>query len=284
MKLIDCAQGSSEWHNLRLGRPTASQYFRIITPGRMEFAKGADTYAHELLVDLLLGFSETLWDPREKWRQLAEHLGAYGSFSQRGEALEAEARAWYSFERDLEVEQPGFILRDDEKTGGSPDGFVPTGDSDGVGGVEIKCRKPGNHIGLLLGHADPASWTQVQGYMWITDAEWWDVLAYHGGKLPPVLIREYRDDEKIGKLAECVERFLEGLAEGQERLDELGMDGLRDSRGPLSAREDEELDALALQRIEEGLCDEAQALRMLVVRDRTILRWFRDPGTVEMPT
>lgn len=192
MKIIKCDQGSVDWMLARLSIPTASCYDRVLTPRTLKPAKGQ--YRAELLASYLLG------QPVD-WGSNA--------WTERGTDMEDEARRWYEFNRDVEVEQVGFISRDDGKTGGSPDGLV------GDGGLEIKCLRAVNHMVHLMD--DPPAYVgQVQGYMYLTGREWWDILFYNPS-LPRHVVRVERDPKWLAAFVPVLEDFLGKLDADKER-------------------------------------------------------------------
>ena len=182
----DVVQGSAEWHDLRLGIPTASAFHRILTPKGLKPSGQRHQYLAELIVERTTG-------------------RPYDSFSTtwsgRGNDLEAEARHWYEFDQDRTVEAVGFITNDTRTVGGSPDGLV---DLDGL--VEIKCRSRRRHIEVLLGHAEPASPAQVQGLLWLTERDWCDVVSYCPG-IRSNVVRWHRSATIIDAIAEHVTEF-----------------------------------------------------------------------------
>jgi hypothetical protein len=194
---LDCAQGSDEWIDARLGVPTASQFHRIITPKTMKPSSAAETYAHELLAEELLGHS---LDEGES------------QFMTRGSALELSAVQFYEFNRDEHTERVGFILLDNLRAGCSPDRLV--GEN---GGLEIKCPSAAIHVAYMLGSDAEKYRCQVQGALWITGREWWDQLSYNP-EMQPVLIRHQRDEEFIAKLSAAVNVFAEYLDECRAKL------------------------------------------------------------------
>lgn len=203
MRRIDCEQGSPEWIKARLGRPTASQFHRIVTPAKMDYSKAASTYVAELLAESIIG------KPVHEVSTAA---------MVRGTDLESDAVKWYEFFRDIEVERVGFCLHDDFNAGASPDGLV--GDD---GGLEIKCPEPHTHIKNLLGD-EVAKPTQVHGNLWVTGRKWWDVVSYHPD-LPPVLYRVERDDKWIDALDVAMNTFLTDLDTMRRQLNALGPSG-----------------------------------------------------------
>ena len=193
----DCAQGSEEWHALRLGIPTASNFHRIITQSGKPSAS-ADGYMHELLAERLLGFPLN-----------TESV----DFMERGKALESQAVAWYELQRGVDCEAVGFCTTDDGRAGCSPDRLVSPD-----GGLEIKCPSPAVHVGYLLdgGIADKYR-AQVQGALWITERKWWDTVSYHPD-MPQALVRAERDEDYIETLVTAVRAFCERLTAAHESL------------------------------------------------------------------
>lgn len=186
MKIIECEQGSIEWVALRNGVPTASQFDRIITPKSRKPSTARFTYRAELVAEFLMG------QPLD-WGTSA--------WVERGTEGEPEARRYYEFQNDVEVRQVGFIVRDDGLVGCSPDGLV--GDD---GGLEIKNLGAAKHVRHLLGeNLDFIG--QVQGNLWLTGREWWDVLSYNP-ELPPVIHRIKPDAEWQEAFVPILEEFI----------------------------------------------------------------------------
>lgn len=194
---LDCDQGSAAWFAARLGLPTASQFDRVLTPKTMKPSAAAEGYRHELLAEYLLG------EPLES---------GDADFMARGTAMEDDARRWYEMLRDVEVDRVGFLLRDDRRCGGSPDGLIGT-----AGGLEIKCPSAGVHVGYLLGNPAEKYKAQIQGNLWIAEREWWDFLSYHP-TLPPALVRVTRDEPFIAALAGAMTDFCDALEAGKAEL------------------------------------------------------------------
>lgn len=204
---LDVEQGSLEWLEARLTIPTASEFDRIITPKTLKLSASADKYRHELLAEWLLG--EPL-------------VSGDSGFMMRGTAMEDEARAWYEMQRDVDVERVGFILRDAQDAGCSPDSLVGSD-----GGLEIKCPSAAVHVGYLLGSVSEAYRCQVQSSLWITGRTWWDVLSYHP-TLPKVLVRVERDEAFIEAMERIHGQFWAYVQEGREELLRRGIRPLRE--------------------------------------------------------
>lgn len=196
MKILKVEQGSPEWEFARLGIPTASRFDSLLTPKTLKASTQAEKYLDELLAAYLLG------QPLE-W-------GSSG-FMERGTEMEAEARKWYEFTYDVEVETVGFVTRDDGLVGGSPDGLVG---ADGI--LEIKCPGALKHVSYMRGtHPDHRG--QTQGYMSLTDRKWCDILSYHPD-LPPVVFRTERDEAYLSALNPILTRFVERLEMAKKKF------------------------------------------------------------------
>lgn len=200
----DMPQGSAEWRRVRMGKPTASSFHRILTPGGKP-SKQAEAYLHELLAELILG--RPLDSEAYPWMQ-------------RGHDLESEAATWYEFQRDVETEVVGFCTTDDGLIGASPDRLVGSD-----GSLEIKCPSPSVHVGyLLFPHrgVDAEYHAQVMGQLLVTDRAWTDVVSYHPD-MPKVIVRVERDEEYIALQRAALAEFCERLAEGIEEIERRGL-------------------------------------------------------------
>jgi hypothetical protein len=199
----DAPQGTPEWAAIRAAKPTASKFGVLMTAEarKGKLTVGAHTYMVKLLAEWVLG--KPLDD------------GASGGFIARGTSMEPEGRAWYSFTRDVEIQQIGFITRDDGRCGCSLDGTVG---SDGT--IEVKCYGLEDHIAALL-EADDSHLPQIQGGLWISERQWCDRI-YYSPCLPPVVARVYRDEPYIAQLAASVEAFLGHFEKAKAKLVELG--------------------------------------------------------------
>lgn len=198
MITFDVVQGTTEWAMLRAGIPTASQFKRIITEAKLQFSKQADSYAHELIAEQVLG------EPLDN---------ATSGFMDRGKDLEEFALAFYQMQRDCDEMKPiGFVLRDDRRVGCSPDHFV---DHNGL--LEIKVPAADTHIAYLLDDQGIGYKAQVQGQLWLCEREWCDTLSWHP-EMPSALVRQYRDDMFIAALSKAVDQFLSMLDDMKAKL------------------------------------------------------------------
>ena len=129
IQIIDCEQGTPEWHAARLGIPTASEFKTLLGIKKDAREKVTRrTYLLKLAGEIITG------EPTESYSN--DHMD-------RGKFMEAEARDLYSFSCDADPQQVGFI-RNGQK-GCSPDSLI--GDK---GMLEIKTKLPHLLIDCLL--------------------------------------------------------------------------------------------------------------------------------------
>ena len=192
MKIIDCIQGTEEWHQARLGIPTASNFDKIVT-SKGDPSKQAQKYLYRLAGESITGCPEETY-------QNATML--------RGIEMESEARSLYEVVTDETVSEVGFCLSDDGKHGASPDGLV--GDN---GTIEIKCPNLATHVEYLLDGGLPKTYfQQVQGQLFVAEREWADFVSYYPA-MNPLIVRVERDDKFLKALENELNEFCEKLAE-----------------------------------------------------------------------
>lgn len=177
MIIHDVEQRSPEWYQLRLGKPTSSDFGRIVTPtGRP--SKQAEGYAMQLAAELFVGH-QIGWDGN--------------AWTERGKEFEVDAVNLYAFTNDVEVQRVGFVTDDAGEVGCSPDGFI--GD-DGM--IEIKSLKAENHVAAIMhwratGKCEADYVPQTQGQLLLTGRKWCDLVFFHP-ELPMLTIRQAPDE------------------------------------------------------------------------------------------
>lgn len=197
LEIFDCEQGSPEWFACRLGIPTASQFSTVMASGK----GGGESVTRKKYMLELIG--EVLTGERQE-----SYTNAH---MERGKVMEAEARDLYCMVRDVDVRQIGFLRRGE--AGASPDSLIVES-----GLLEIKTKLPHLHLAALLADKLPAEHkAQVQGQLWIAEREWCDFVSYWPG-LPIFIVREFRDENYIAKLAAAVADFNAEKAELIERI------------------------------------------------------------------
>jgi hypothetical protein len=196
MKIYDVEQGSQEWIKLRLGRPTASNFKRIVT-SQGKFSKSCERY-----IDQLRGEAKALYLPSaaEKYTSKAVQWGI---------ETEAEARRWFQMESGYRIQKIGFITTDDGRFGCSPDGFVIGHNGDFIGGLELKCPEPEAHSRwqrqLAQGIFPSEHVAQVHGGLMVSNLPAWWFVSYCPG-LDPINSR-ITPDEYTDELRVALERF-----------------------------------------------------------------------------
>jgi hypothetical protein len=198
MRIVDCVQRSPEWKAVRLGIPTASQFKRIITPAKGELSASAPAYIHELI-------AERIGSIQEEWEGTED--------MQNGVRLEPEARAWFAFDRDVDVREVGFVLSDCGRFGASPDGLF----NDDTEGLEVKCPKLSTHLGYLNAGVLPLEYKpQVHGGLAVSGLARWHFVSYSPEKEKLVVAVE--PDAYTAKVAKALEEFWVMYQEISERL------------------------------------------------------------------
>lgn len=198
MIIHNIEQRTPEWHALRAGKPTASEFSRIVTSVG-EPSKQAAGYAMALAAELFTGKRSDAFEGNE--------------WTERGRELEASALRFYTFARETDIEPVGFITDDDATMGCSPDGLVG---EDGM--VEIKCLKAETHIKAILyhqkhGRCPPDYVQQTQGQIMIAGRQWCDLFFYHPD-LPPLIVRQLPD----AKLNEALSRDIPLLLKERDAI------------------------------------------------------------------
>jgi hypothetical protein len=206
MQIIQCDQGSAEWHQARAGCITASM-FRVarakvncLTDQQAAYVAailaGADprsameqagykalpkadgisrALAGEKVGELSDGAKDYAFQlaiERIAGAPLDDGFQTYAM--KRGHELEPAARREHEIQTGLFVERAGFVMTDDFKFGGSADGLIDTD-----GGSEYKCLISPSELRTVLIEQDFSKYIdQVQGCLWLTGRKWWDFCLY----------------------------------------------------------------------------------------------------------
>ena len=183
-------QRSEEWHAIRRGIPTTSNFAKIATR-KGEPSKSATEYMEKLAAETITGRSDSFYISKDM---------------QEGIDREPEAKDLYELITGFELKDVTFIYKDKRKLFGcSPDGITKDR------GLEMKNPKGNTQIAYLRGNILPAAYYhQVQGSMLITGFKEWDFFSYHPG-LPPFLITVKRDEQFIKAFEPALEKFCSDL-------------------------------------------------------------------------
>ena len=212
MIVHDVEQGTEEWHELRIARPTASRFKDILVLPRSKADREAGAMSATAKSYLAECFAE--------WDLGGPVDGATSPWMERGQRQEAEALDFYQAALAPEgarARPVGFVTlgADLLAPGCSPDALV--GDD---GGLELKILAAKNHPKAMF---EPDKflaehYAQVQGGLWITDRKWWHLVAYHP-TMKSVVHRVEPDEVFILNLEARVAEFTAML---EERLVEFG--------------------------------------------------------------
>lgn len=193
MQVHNMPQGTPEWFAVRQGIPTASRFKDVMAKGK---GLTRASYMRFLAGEIITG------EPGESFKS-AE--------MERGHLMEPDARALYSFVKDVQPEAVGFITNGQK--GGSPDSLIG---NDGL--LEIKTNKPSVLIEYLDADEFPSEYkAQCQGNLWVAEREWIDIICYWP-KMPSLIKRAYRDEHFIKQMRDEIDLFNEDLAAMVEQI------------------------------------------------------------------
>ena len=204
MRIVDCEQGTEEWHAERIKRVTASN-FKFVMPAKKKFIVATYTYMNEIAAEIMTG-------------QGAEQ--ARSKSLSWGHEYEDDASNTYAALKNVNVISNGICIDDELRAGASNDGLV---EDDGM--IEIKCPYvSGKHAATLFaGKMPDEHMPQVQGNLMINGRKWCDFISYDprvSGKNKIVIIRVERDEEYIKELRSFIIKFNKEL---DEKLASIGV-------------------------------------------------------------
>lgn len=194
MRIIDCQQGTDEWLRVKAGKVSASRIADMLARTKTGWGASRANYLAELVSERMTGQPYG-----DKYKSPA---------MERGNEMEGAARDLYSFLRDVEVRQVGFVLHPAiDDAGCSPDGLI--GD-DGL--VQFKCPNTATHIETLRGGSiDGRYIKQMQWEMACTGRAWVDFVSFDDRMPASMQIhiqRVMRNHEMIADMAGEVVVFL----------------------------------------------------------------------------
>jgi len=195
MKVYDIEQGAQQWHDIKCGKVSASNFSKVYSTRGPTKGSARDTYFWRLVYERVSGLPSDTY---------------VNDAMLRGIELEQEAREHYEMVTGNKVQQVGFIELDDY-IGCSPDGLVK---EDGL--LEVKCPNGSTHCRYIKAGKLPAEYkAQVQGQLWVTSRKWCDFISYCPAHkyIPMFKIRVERDNNYIGKLSEAVRAFAREIEE-----------------------------------------------------------------------
>lgn len=216
-------QNSPDWDRAHLGIVTSRCAARLVTP-KWRVCQAAT-------VDKLLAQLVAEWVTGQPWSEWGGN-----AYTERGERLEPEALAYYDLMRGgVLTRSSGLIYRDENRlVGTSPDRIaVDDTTRDGitvsreVGVIESKSPGAPGHIANVLscldGRCPPEHLHQCQWHMWITGADWCDLLSYSDEIAVQGLVRVFPLQEAQDAFDVAVPLFEERLIHARERLTDRGL-------------------------------------------------------------
>jgi YqaJ-like viral recombinase domain len=253
MKTFLMEQGSSDWFEARKGRPTASEFKRILPAGGgLPFCvlrAGEEVSNHRTqdaaekaiakrvkkedgpfeIVKRLLGGGAKSYMAQLIGEIMStippERVESYTNNAMRwGAETEAEARHFFTMDTGLTVQQVGGCLDDSGRFWSSPDGIIEvfqdnTGAITGCAdGLELKCPLATTQAEYLLdAPAVPAEYIgQVHGAMIVTGAKRWHFMSYSPG-LPAMIVVE-EANEYTDRLRDALEEFWSAFQQNLLRI------------------------------------------------------------------
>jgi putative phage-type endonuclease len=189
-------QGSADWHQLRLGKVTASRVKDVLTKGRGgASSKTAESYMIELASEILTGQPKPFFEnDAMRW----------------GTETEPQARSMFEIKNNfIDVKEVAFIELN-SFIGVSPDGLIG---NDGM--LEIKCPTTTTQLKRALSgeyHKDYKA--QIQMQLWVAEREWCEFVSFDP-RLPEscgyLQERVYRDEDFIKDMESKVYQFVDNL-------------------------------------------------------------------------
>lgn len=188
MKIIDCTQGSPEWVAARLGRVTASNMEKIISPTGKESTQ-VDKYMNRLIAEIVTGENEESFKGNQH--------------TERGNEFEQEAANYYAALHDSDLQQIGFCMTDDGFLGCSPDRFIG---QDGM--LEIKTGLGHIFIESAVNEKlEQEHRPQTQAGLYVTGRQWVDTMLYHPRMKKQIIVRSTRNQDYINKMVDLLTLF-----------------------------------------------------------------------------
>lgn len=198
-------QGSSVWHQARLGCITASRIAEVVARTKSGYGAARQAYMRQLLAERLTGLvAEVYINAAMRW----------------GTDMEPDAVAAYEEAAGVATELVSFLSHPAiAYAGASPDRLV--GDE---GLLEVKCPASATHIDTLLSGEVPERYVlQMQWQMACSGRAWCDFVSFDP-RMPEdyafFVMRVRRDEECIAWLEDETRRF---IGEIEQRLDNLEM-------------------------------------------------------------
>lgn len=195
----EAPQSSDAWYLLHVGRPTSSNFHKVITPKELKLSKQRKAFAYRLAAERLVNFS---------FDQDLNHIRDI----RRGKDEEPDAVKQYASINDAETYRISMILTDDERFGCSPDRLVS---GDIIHGLEIKSVFLPKMLEFWDAGSGDAHRIQVLGQMWVGDMELNDLFCFN------VAMRPYFSRWKRTEHQKDIDTVRGHMVQFGDELDEL---------------------------------------------------------------
>ena len=186
-------QGTAEWHQLRLGKVTASRVADILAKTKSGPSASRNNYLIELALQRVTKtIEESYTNGAMEW----------------GTQTEPQARVAYEVATGNFVDQIAFVNHPTiAGFGCSPDGLVA---NDGL--IEIKCPNSATHWSYIKANKPPEKYIiQMQAQMAVTGAKWCDFVSFDP-RMPErsqlLIVNVPRDPEFILYMEAEIKQFL----------------------------------------------------------------------------
>ena len=190
---VTVEQGTPEWHQMRLGKVTASRVADILAKTKTGPSASRQNYLIELALQRTTGIIQ------ESYSNSAMEWGTQN---------EPQARVAYEVRTSNFVDRVAFIEHPNIKWFGcSPDGLV----SD-RGLIEIKCPNSATHWEYFKANKPPQKYViQMQAQMACTGRDWCDFVSFDP-RMPDrsqlLIVRVDRDNAFIEEMEAEIKQFL----------------------------------------------------------------------------
>ena len=200
-------QRTPDWLAARVGHVTASRFKDVMAKLKSGApAQARKDYLLQVVAERLSGQPTSHFvTPAMQW----------------GTDQEGPAREAYIAKTGHDVLEVGFIKHPTLMVGASPDGIISGADGD-MGCLEIKCPTTSRFVEWAMAGTLPEEHkAQVQGQLWLTQAQWAHFVAYDP-RLEPGLrmfvIKVERDDAFIAQMDSEIRSFLDEVEETIQKL------------------------------------------------------------------
>lgn len=199
MIIVACEQNTPEWYAFRLGIPTASNFDEIVTAD-LKHSKSRSTYMYKLAGERIT-------------KQTTAGVTNY--YMNKGHEREDESRFFYQITKGVEIFQPGFCYKDENKLyGASPDGLI----LDEKKVFETKNAEPHIQAARLdKGWSGSEYHRQTNGLLLVTGYDSCDLVSYCRD-MKPVIVTFERDCKYLEDLEGEVLQFCHELDELVKRI------------------------------------------------------------------